>query len=255
MALNVAWRWSTPQIGDPSTVAKQNQQGFQNFAEGLGQMIGGIRQENREDEQRRQAQENWERTFDQNKLQNTLQQQNWLRQFAQNRYQAEQQQKNWQAQYDLQRAAQEFNQGRTQEQDAYMNQLYMDTLVNNPDMRMAAMLAMAGQPGALIQALSAKQSQPEAVQKEMDALEEAIASSLYELEEKSPNIFNKTVEYLAPMYKSKFEELTAKGAKSRKGETWADAWEALLTEKKRKKAAKAAEDAADEAYVKGMSAK
>lgn len=86
MALNVAWRWSTPQIGDPSTVARQNQQGFQNFAEGLGKMIGGIRQERREDAQRRQTQENLDRTFEQQKLQNALAQRNWARQFAQSKF-------------------------------------------------------------------------------------------------------------------------------------------------------------------------
>ena len=86
MALNVAWRWSTPQIGDPSTVARQNQQGFQNFAEGLGQMIGGIRQERREDAQRRQTQENLDRAFEQQKLQNALAQRNWARQFAQSKF-------------------------------------------------------------------------------------------------------------------------------------------------------------------------
>lgn len=106
MALNVAWRWSTPQIGDPSTVAKQNQQGFENFAEGLGQMIGGIRQERREDAQRRQAQANWQATFDQAKAN------------------ADQTQANWQKTYEMQKAIQDFNMNRQKIQDEWLQKFY-----------------------------------------------------------------------------------------------------------------------------------
>jgi len=104
MALSVNWRWSMPQVGSPNAQSDDIAQGLNNLTQGIGRMIGGIRQENREDEQRRQAQENWERTFDENKLQRTLQQQNWARQFAQNQMQAAQQQENWQKQYEMQKA-------------------------------------------------------------------------------------------------------------------------------------------------------
>ena len=124
MALNVAWRWSMPQVGSPNAQSDDMAQGLNNLTQGIGRMIGGIRQENREDEQRRQAQENWERTFDENKLQRTLQQQNWARQFAQNQMQAARQQENWQKQYEMQKALQDYNMSRQKNQDEWLQKFY-----------------------------------------------------------------------------------------------------------------------------------
>lgn len=109
MALNVAWRWSMPQVADPNAQANDMAAGIQGFTQGLGKMIGDARRVRREDEQRQQAQENWERNFDESKLQRNLQQQNWARQFAQNKMQAAQQQENWQKQYEMQKALNDLN--------------------------------------------------------------------------------------------------------------------------------------------------
>lgn len=124
MALSVNWRWSMPQVGSPNAQSDDMAQGLNTLTQGIGRMIGGIRKENREDEQRRQAQENWERTFDQNKLQNTLQQQNWARQFAQNQMQAARQQENWQKQYEMQKALQDYNMSRQKNQDEWLQKFY-----------------------------------------------------------------------------------------------------------------------------------
>lgn len=86
MALNVAWRWAMPQVASPNAQADDMAAGVQGLAQGIGKMIGGIRQENREDEQRRQAQENLDRAFEQQKMQNAQTQRNWLQQFAQNKF-------------------------------------------------------------------------------------------------------------------------------------------------------------------------
>lgn len=110
MALNVAWRWSTPQIGDPSTVARQNQQGFQNFAEGLGQMIGDARRMRREDEQRQQAQANWQATFDRAKAN------------------ADQTQANWEKTYALQKAAHDLNMETQKDYREWLKSMMVNSL-------------------------------------------------------------------------------------------------------------------------------
>ena len=63
MGLNVAWRWSMPQQGNPDYVAQGNRDAF---SEGLGAIAQGILKngENRREDQRlAQAQSNWNRQF------------------------------------------------------------------------------------------------------------------------------------------------------------------------------------------------
>ena len=81
MALNVAWRWSMPQVASPNAQADDMAAGIQGFTQGLGKMIGDARRVRRENEQRQQAQANWQATFDQNKAQAALQQENWQKQY------------------------------------------------------------------------------------------------------------------------------------------------------------------------------
>lgn len=121
---------------------------------------------------------------------------------------------------------------------------------HDPRMKMAAMLAMAGQPGALQAALSTNLSgQASAdVQKEMDSLESSIANDMFALAGADNDTYDKLTAALIPIYRSKFEELIGKGAKSRMGASWDEGWGAHLgrqedTRKKRK--AKAAQRKAD----------
>lgn len=109
MALNVAWRWSMPQVADPNAQADDMAAGIQGFTQGLGRMIGDARRVRREDEQRQQAQANWQATFDQNKAQADQAQANWEAQMAQNKAQAALQQENWQKQYEMQKALNDLN--------------------------------------------------------------------------------------------------------------------------------------------------
>ena len=63
MALNVQWRWSTPQVGNPDQVAQGNRDSFN---EGLGALVQGIlkkRENQREEQKLVQAQDNWDRQF------------------------------------------------------------------------------------------------------------------------------------------------------------------------------------------------
>lgn len=63
MALNVQWRWTMPQQGNPDQVAQGNRDAFN---EGLGALVQGILKngENQREEQKLvQAQDNWNRQF------------------------------------------------------------------------------------------------------------------------------------------------------------------------------------------------
>lgn len=84
MALNVQWRWSMPQVGNPDQVAQGNRDSFN---EGLGALVQGIlkKGENRRDEQKLvQAQDNWDRQFaaqqEQRRLANEIQNRQFLEQ-------------------------------------------------------------------------------------------------------------------------------------------------------------------------------
>ena len=158
MAMNVAWRWSMPQVADPNAQANDMAAGIQGLTQGLGKMIGGIRQENREDEQRRQTQENWERTFDESKLQRNLQQQNWLRQFAQNKAQQALAQENWQKTYEMQKALNDLNMSRQKNQDEWLQKFYDQFFGNDEEYeelkRLRAKFGNQGGPSELEMILS-----------------------------------------------------------------------------------------------------
>lgn len=121
MALNVQWRWSMPQQGNPDYVAQGNRDAFN---EGLGAIVQGIlkRGENRrEDQKLAQAQSNWDKQFaDQ-------QEQRQIANAMQNRQFYEQKRMNDQAllnqQYQLQQA---------QEQRQWLQKFY-DQYFGNDD--------------------------------------------------------------------------------------------------------------------------
>lgn len=113
-----------PQVADPNAQANDMAAGIQGFTQGLGKMIGDARRVRRENEQRQQAQSNWQATFDQNKAQADQAQANWEAQMAQNKAQQALAQENWQKQYEMQKALQDFNMGRQQEQDEWLHKFY-----------------------------------------------------------------------------------------------------------------------------------
>ena len=105
---------------------------------------------------------------------------------------------------------------------------------SDPNFRMAAMLAMAGQPGALQALISTSGKSDSAVQKEMDALEDKMANDIFALTTATPAQFKKITGALIPLYESRFNELVGKGGKSRLG--W-DAWKNAIAGAKGKRAA------------------
>lgn len=114
----------------------------------------------------------------------------------------------------------------------------------NPKMKMAAMLAMAGQPGALQQMFVSDGTNTKEVQSAMDSLESSIANDMFALAGADQDTFAKLTGAILPLYKSKFDELISKGAKSRMGEDWDKGWGAhfqgmLSTRSKRKADAEA----------------
>ena len=94
----------------------------------------------------------------------------------------------------------------------------------DPRMKMAAMLAMAGQPGLLQQMFVSNGTVGKEAQGEMDALETSMANDMFALAGADNNTYDKLTGALIPLYKSKFEELLKKGAKSRMGTSWDDGW-------------------------------
>lgn len=100
---------------------------------------------------------------------------------------------------------------------------------DNPNYQMAAMLAMAGQPGALqglITSAAQKENEPSQVQAKMDELEKQIANDVFALSSAKPADRRKIQEMLRTMYGDMFYELEEKGARSRMG-GWAG-WLAQL---------------------------
>ena len=96
--------------------------------------------------------------------------------------------------------------------------------MSDPNMRMAAMLAMAGQPGALMGIMTAPKQDKSQYQTEMDTLEEKIANDMFALAGADKNTYAKLTAAILPLYKSKFDELSGKGAKSRMGANWDSGW-------------------------------
>ena len=94
----------------------------------------------------------------------------------------------------------------------------------DPSMKMAAMLAMAGQPGLLQQMFMPKEDSTSAAQTAMDNLESSMANDMFALAGADNDTYDKLTGALIPLYKSKFEELLKKGAKSRMGTSWDEGW-------------------------------
>ena len=94
----------------------------------------------------------------------------------------------------------------------------------DPRMKMAAMLAMAGQPGLLQQMFVSDGTVGKEAQGEMDALETSMANDMFALAGADNDTYEKLTGALIPLYKSKFEELMKKGAKSRMGTSWDEGW-------------------------------
>lgn len=124
-------------------------------------------------------------------------------------------------------------------------------MLADPNFKMAAMLAMGGQPGAL-QSMLTLDAQARAngtaskAQTDMDALEDKMVNDIFALSDADPDKFDKITKALIPLYQSKFEEVQKKGGKSRLG-GW-DAWKEAISgavASKRRKNAKAAKNKQD----------
>lgn len=109
---------------------------------------------------------------------------------------------------------------------------------DNPNFKMAAMLAMAGQPGALQAMLTEGTKSGNSAQSEMDDLEKAMTNDIFALASADADQFEKISAALIPIYKNKFNEIQGKGGTSRLG-GW-DAWEQAIRGAKASKAAKKA---------------
>lgn len=94
----------------------------------------------------------------------------------------------------------------------------------DPRMKMAAMLAMAGQPGLLQQMFVSNGTVGKEAQGEMDALETSMANDMFALAGADNDTYDKLTGAIIPLYKSKFDELLKKGAKSRMGTSWDAGW-------------------------------
>lgn len=94
----------------------------------------------------------------------------------------------------------------------------------DPRMKMAAMLAMAGQPGILQQMFMSDSTSGKEAQSEMDSLETSMANDMFALAGADNNTYDKLTGAIIPLYRSKFEDLLKKGAKSRMGASWDAGW-------------------------------
>lgn len=122
----------------------------------------------------------------------------------------------------------------------------MQKFRDDPKFQMAAMLAMAGQPGALQSLIAEGSKSGNTAQSDMDALEKSMTNDIFALASANEDQSAKIMEALIPLYKSKFEEIRGKGGMSRLG-GW-DAWEkAIRSAKGRSAKKKAKEDELDEA--------
>lgn len=94
----------------------------------------------------------------------------------------------------------------------------------NPRMKMAAMLAMAGQPSILQQMFTSDSTSGNEAQGEMDTLEASMANDMFALAGADNDTYDKLTGALIPLYKSKYEDILKKGAKSRMGTSWDEGW-------------------------------
>lgn len=114
----------------------------------------------------------------------------------------------------------------------------MQKFRDNPKFQMAAMLAMAGQPGALQALISEGAKSGNSPQSDMDALEKSMTNDIFALASADADQAEKIMTALVPLYKSRFEEIQGKGGMSRLG-GW-DAWEKAIRGAKARKAEKKA---------------
>ena len=114
----------------------------------------------------------------------------------------------------------------------------MQKFRDDPKYQMAAMLAMAGQPGALQALISEGSKSGNSAQSDMDALEKSMTNDIFALASADADQAEKIMTALIPLYKSKFNEIQGKGGMSRLG-GW-DAWENAIRSAKASKAAKKA---------------
>ena len=105
----------------------------------------------------------------------------------------------------------------------------------DPRMKMGAMLAMAGQPGLLQQLFMTGGTSGKEAQAEMDSLESSIANDMFALAGADNATYDKLTGALIPLYKSKFEDLLKKGARSRMGSSWDEGWGVHLSRGKQKR--------------------
>lgn len=123
----------------------------------------------------------------------------------------------------------------------------------DPRMKMAAMLAMAGQPGLLQQMFVSDGTGGKEAQGEMDNLEASMANDMFALAGADNDTYDKLTGALIPLYKSKYEDLLKRGAKSRMGDSWDAGWGLHLSrgkeERKRRKGAAAAKKASEEGLL------
>lgn len=123
----------------------------------------------------------------------------------------------------------------------------------NPKMKMAAMLAMAGQPAAMQQMFVSDSTGGKEAQGEMDNLEASIANDMFALAGADNDTYDKLTGALIPLYRSKYEDLLKKGAKSRMGTSWDEGWGLHLSrgksERKRRKDTAAAKKAAEKGLL------
>lgn len=123
----------------------------------------------------------------------------------------------------------------------------------DPKMKMAAMLAMAGQPGLLQQMFMPKTDSATEAQTAMDSLESSMANDMFALAGADNDTYDKLTGALIPLYKSKYEDLLKKGAKSRMGTSWDEGWGLHLSrgkeERNRRKSAAVAKKASEEGLL------
>lgn len=231
--MDMNFRWMTQPYEDAARIEddmekRQVMQGMQRGPRGLAQVYAQnvAMQQAQQAAQQAQQQQKQREIFQQQMAQAQMQQQQQMARQAQQIQQAA----------DLKRLAELEAKRRGR--------------MNDPNMRMAAMLAMAGQPGALMGLMTApKQDNRSQAQAEMDTLEEKIANDMFALAGADEDTYSKLTSAILPLYKSKFDELSGKGAKSRMGSDWVTGWGRIFsgeTGKRDDRKGKAARDKASD---------
>lgn len=96
----------------------------------------------------------------------------------------------------------------------------LNKISSSPEYKLAAMMAMAGQPGALqslISTSAANANNGNKFQEQMDSLETQIANDAFALASADDDKAKRIIKMLYPLYESKYRELESKGAVGRTG--------------------------------------